>query len=106
MQLVDDPDNGVIDRHKPGFEQQRGFASTFKIDQFAGAGHPRRIASDQWLAFDIALFVERLNPQHRDAFETLVHDARRQCADDLAEEHYDASSPSSSCTFASLYRVV
>jgi hypothetical protein len=52
------------------------------------------------------LLVERLHPEHRDAFESLVHDARRERADDLAEEHQDASSPSSSCGLRRCKRVV
>src|ERR1017187_4152937 len=102
MELVDDADNGVIDGHKPRFEQQRGLASALVIDQFVGAGHAGGIAHDEGFALDVALFVERLHPEHRDAFESLVHDARRERSHDATEEHYEASSPSSSCSLASV----
>src|ERR1041385_171300 len=102
MEFVDDANDRVIDGDKPGFQRKRGFASAFEIDQLAGASHARRIASNQRLAFWVPLLVERLNPQHRDAFESLIHTAGCQRSHDAAEQHYDTSSPSSSCNLASL----
>src|ERR1035438_3276677 len=96
MQVVHDADDGVIDGHKPRVERQRGFASAFEIDQLAGAGGAGGVAGDQRLAFRAALLVERLHPKQGHAFHAFVNDARRQGADDLAQQHQETSSPSSS----------
>ena len=53
----------------------------------ARAGHARGVAGDERFAFGIAGFVERLKPEHRDAFEALIDDARRERADDFAQQH-------------------
>src|ERR1035441_1001872 len=96
MEVVHDADDGVIDGHKPRVERQRRFASAFEVDQLAGAGGPSGVAGDERLAFGAALLVERLNPEERDAFESFIYDAGRQGADDLAQQHQETSSPSSS----------
>src|ERR1035437_170281 len=96
MQVVHDADDGVIDGHKPWVERQRGFTSAFKIDQLAGAGGAGGVAGDERFAFGAALFVERLHPKQGDAFQSFIHDARRQGADDLAQQHQETSSPSNS----------
>src|ERR1035441_2473428 len=102
MELVDDSDNRVIDGHKPRLQQHRRLAPAFVIHHLFGPSHTRGIARDNRLALRVSLFVEWLNPEHGHTFESRVHDARRKRADDLAQQHYDASSPSSSCNFASL----
>src|ERR1035438_9922586 len=96
MQVVHDADDGVIDGHKPRVQCQRGFASAFEVDQFAGASGAGGVAGDERFAFWAALLVERLNPEEGDAFKPLVNDARRQGANDLAQQHQETSSPSSS----------
>src|ERR1035441_3611485 len=96
MQVVHDADDGVIDGHKPRVERQRGFASAFKVDELAGAGGAGGVTGDERFAFGTALLVERLTPEERDDFESFIYDARRQGADDFAQQHQETSSPSSS----------
>src|ERR1017187_7408693 len=96
MQVAHDADDGMIDRHKPRVERHRGFASALKVDELTGAGGAGGVAGDERLAFGAALLVERLHPKQGHAFQSLVNGARRQGANDLAQQHQETSSPSSS----------
>src|ERR1017187_5303841 len=86
----------MIYGHKPRVESQRGFASAFEVDQLARAGGTRGVAGDQGRAFGAASLVERLHPKQGNAFQSFVNDARRERADDLAQQHQETSSPSNS----------
>src|ERR1035438_8561350 len=87
MQLVDNSNNRVIDRHKPRLQQHRRLAPAFVIHQLFGPGHTRGIARNNRLALRLPLFVKRLDPKHRNAFESRVQHARCERANDLTEQH-------------------
>src|ERR1019366_6466590 len=105
MQVVHDADDSVIDRDKPRIERHRGFASAFEINELTGTGGTSGVAGDEWFAFGGALLVERLHPEEGDAFKPLVNEARSQGADDLAQQHQETSSPSSSSGLLAANRV-
>ena len=65
--IVDDADDGVVDRNKGGGESERGLAAGDEKHQLAGAGLGGGVRGDDRIAGGLLLLVQGLDDQQLDA---------------------------------------
>ena len=87
VNLIDDADDGMIDRHKFDRHRQRGLARRDDEYQHARPRLGRAVGGDHRLAFRLLPFVQRLDDEKLYAFQPRIFLSGNQCAGDFSELH-------------------